>query len=81
MSPVTDARSEQRLAASGGSALAAAGPRGGRAGLEGGLDGGGDGLSGLDVDGDVAAEQDAADDLPGVPGRVLRVSGHVSLPC
>ena len=26
--------------------------------------------------GDVAAEQHAADDLPGVPGRILRVGGH-----
>jgi hypothetical protein len=28
------------------------------------------------VDGDVPAEQHAADDLPGVPGRVLRVGGQ-----
>jgi hypothetical protein len=52
--------------------------RAGGAGLERGLDGGGDELRGLRVDGDVAAEQHAADDLPGVPGRVVRVGGHVS---
>jgi hypothetical protein len=46
---------------------------GGRGGLERGLDGVGDKLRGLRVDGDVAAEQHAADDLPGVPGRILRV--------
>jgi hypothetical protein len=48
--------------------------------LERGLDGGGDELRGLGVDDDVPAEQHAADDLPGVPGRVLRVGGHVSPP-
>ena len=32
-------------------------------------DGGGHELRGFRVDGDVAAEQHAADDLPGVPGR------------
>ena len=60
--------------------LPVAGPRGpavwwpgGRGRLEDGLDGGGDELRGLGIDGDVAAEQHAADDLPGVPGRVLRV--------
>jgi hypothetical protein len=52
-----------------------------RAGLERGLDGVGDKLRGLRVDGDVAAEQHAADDLPGVPGRILRAVGHVSSPC
>jgi hypothetical protein len=63
--------------------LPAAGPRGrrrgGREGAAGrwrGLDGVGDELRGLRVDDDVAAEQHAADDLPGVPGRVLRVGGH-----
>jgi hypothetical protein len=49
--------------------------------LERGLDGGGDELRGLGVDGDVPAEQHAADDLPGVPGRVLRLGVHVSPPC
>jgi hypothetical protein len=49
--------------------------------LERGLDGVGDELRGLGVDGDVAAEQYAADDLPGVAGRILRVGGHVSPPC
>jgi hypothetical protein len=48
--------------------------------LERGLDGGGDELRGLRVDGDVTAEQHAADDLPGVPGRVLRAVGYVSSP-
>ena len=45
-------------------------------GLECSLDGVGDKLRGLRVDGDVAAEQHAADDLPGVPGRILRAGGH-----
>ncbi len=70
--PGTGAESEQRLAAGGGGARASAWWPGGRGGLEGGLDGGGGELRGLRVDGDVAAEQHAADDLPGVPGRILR---------
>jgi hypothetical protein len=49
--------------------------------LERGLDGGCDKLCGFGVDGDVPAEQHAADDVPGVPGRVLRADGHVSRPC
>jgi hypothetical protein len=57
---------------------APAGQPGGRTGLERRLDGSGDELRGLRVDGDVLAEQHAADDLPGVPGRVLRAFGHVS---
>src|SRR5690349_4617415 len=77
---IAGAISEQRLAV-GGSLRAAARPPGGRAGLERGLDGGGHELRGFRVDGDVPAEQDAADDLPGVPGCVLRVGGHVSPPC
>ena len=40
-----------------------------------------DELRGLGVDGDVPAEQHAADDVAGVAGRVLRVGGHVSPPC
>jgi hypothetical protein len=48
--------------------------------LERRLDGGGDELRGLGVDGNVPAEQHAADDVPGVPGRVLRFGGHVSPP-
>ena len=44
------------------------------------LDGVGDELGGLGVDGDVAAEQHPADDLPSVPGRVLETVGHVSSP-
>jgi hypothetical protein len=54
---------------------------GGRGALERGLDGVGDKLRGLRVDGDVPAEQRAADDLPGVPGRILRAGGHVSPSC
>jgi hypothetical protein len=44
------------------------------------LDGGGDELRGFRVDDDVPAEQHAADDVPGVRGRSLRVGGHVSPP-
>ena len=36
--------------------------------LERGLDGGGDELRSLRIDGDVPAEQHAADDVPGAPG-------------
>jgi RNA polymerase sigma-70 factor (ECF subfamily) len=50
-----DARSEQRLAAGGGSARSAARQPGGRIGLERGLDGGGE-LRGLRVDGDVPVD-------------------------
>jgi hypothetical protein len=64
--------SEQRLAVDGGDTQASAWRPGGRTGLERGLDGGGDELRGPGVDGDVPAEQHAANDLPGVPGRVLR---------
>jgi len=70
--------SEQRLAVGGGNTPAPARRPGGRTGAERGLDGVGDELGGLGVDGDVAAEQHAADDLPGVPGRVLEAVGHVS---
>lgn len=59
-----------------GAARATAWWPGGRGGLERGLDGVGDKLRGLRVDGDVAAEQHAADDPPSVPGRILRVGGH-----
>jgi hypothetical protein len=55
-----------------GPVVAPGGRPGGRTGLEGRLDGGGDELGGLGVDGDVAAEQHAADDVAHVPGRVLR---------
>jgi hypothetical protein len=48
---------------------------GGRAGLERGLDGGGDELRGLRVDDDVPAEQNAADDLPGMRRRIVRADG------
>jgi hypothetical protein len=75
--------SEQRLAAGGGAARAPARRPGRRAGAERGLDGIGDKLGRLGVDGDVPAEQHAADDLARVPGRVLRIGGrgHVSAPC
>jgi len=43
--------------------------------LERGLDGGRDELRGLRVDDDVPAEQNAADHLPGVRGRVVRAGG------
>ena len=43
--------------------------------LERGLDGGRDELRGLRVDDDVPAEQNAADDLPGMRGRVVRADG------
>jgi hypothetical protein len=73
--------SEQRLAVGGGNTPTPARRPGGRTGLERGLDGSSDELGGLCVDGDVPAEQYAADDLPGVAGRVLRSCGHVSAPC
>jgi hypothetical protein len=75
---IADAISEQRLAVGGGNTRAPARRPGGRTGLERRLDGGGDELRGLGVDGDVAAEQYAADDVAGVAGRVLRAVGHVS---
>jgi len=64
--------SEQQLAIGGGNTSAPAPRPGGRIGLERGLDGGRDELRGLRVDDDVPAEQHAADDLPGVRGRVVR---------
>jgi hypothetical protein len=42
---------------------------------------GGDELRGLKINGDVPAEQNPADDLARVPGRVLRIGIHVSAPC
>ena len=62
----------------GGNTPAPARRPGGRTGAERGLDGVGDELGGLGVDGDVAAEQHAADHPPGVAGRVLQAVGHVS---
>lgn len=41
----------------------------------GGREGGRDELSGLRVDGDVPAEQNAADDLPSVRVRLVQVDG------
>ena len=43
--------------------------------LERGLDGGGDEPRSLRVDDDVPAEQNAADDLPGMRGRIVRADG------
>ena len=43
--------------------------------MEHGLDGGRNKLRGLRVDHDVPAQQHAADDLPGVRERVVRVGG------
>jgi len=71
---------EQRLAVDMGNTRASARRPGRRIGLERRLDGGGDELRGLRVDGDVPAEQHAADNLPGMPGRVLRIGIHVSAP-
>jgi hypothetical protein len=70
--------SEQRLAIGGGHTSAPARRPGWRTGLERGLDGSDDELRGLHVDDDVPAEQYAADDLPGVQGRVLRADGGAS---
>jgi hypothetical protein len=69
--PIAGAISEQRLAVGGGNTLASARRPGGRTGLERRLDGSDDELRGLRVDDDFPAEQHAADDLSGVPGRVL----------
>jgi hypothetical protein len=67
--------SEQRLGTGGGNARAPARRPGRRTDLERGLDAGGDELRGLRVDGDVPAEQYAADDLPDVRGYRRRL-GH-----
>jgi hypothetical protein len=75
---IVGAISEQRLAVGGGNTRASARRPGGGTGLERRLDSGGHELRGLRVDGDVAAEQHAADDMADVPGRVLRAVSHVS---
>jgi hypothetical protein len=67
--------SEQRLAIGGRNTPAPAQRPGRRAGLERGLDSRSDELRGLRVDDDVPAEQNAADDLPGVRERVVRADG------
>jgi len=66
---------EQRLAIGGGNTPAPPRRPGRRRGLERGLDRGDDELRGLGVDNDVPAEQHAADDLPGMRGRVVRADG------
>ena len=72
--PIAGALSEQGFVAGRGN-TSARWP-GGRTGVERGLDGGGDELGGLGVDGDVPAEQHAADDVASVPGSVLRIGAH-----
>jgi len=67
--------SEQRLAIGGRDHAGPARRPGRRTGSERGLDSGGDELRGLRIDGDVPAEQHAADDQPGVRGRVARAGG------
>ena len=57
-----------RLATGGGKTPNPARRPGRRTGLERGLDRGRDELRGLRIDDDVPAEQNAADDLPGVRG-------------
>jgi len=65
----------QRLATGGGNTQAPVRRPGRRTCLERGLYGGRDELRGLCVDDNVPAEQDAADDLPGVPWRVVQADG------
>ena len=67
--------SEQRLAIGCGSTPPPARRPGRRVGLERGLHGVGDEPGGLRVDNDVPAEQNAADDPPGMRGRVVRGDG------
>jgi hypothetical protein len=67
--------SEQRLAVGRGTAPIPARRPGRRIRLERGLDGGRDEPRGLGVNDDVPAEQDTADDLPGVRRRVLWADG------
>ena len=58
-----------------GTRRARRGGREGAPGLQGRLDGGGDEPRGLRVDNDVPAEQNAADDLPGMQGRIVGADG------
>ena len=67
--------SEQRLVIDRGNTPGPARRPGWRTRLERGLDRGRDELRGLRVDDDVPAEQHAADDLPGMRGRVVRADG------
>jgi hypothetical protein len=67
--------SEQRLATGGGNTRTPARRPGRHTGFERGLDDGGDELRGLRVDDDVPAEQHAADDPPGVRGRIVQADG------
>ena len=75
--------SEQRLTIGGGNTRAPARRPRRRTGLERGLDSVDDELRGLHVDDDVPAEQHAAENLHGVPGRAMRAdnggpgTGHV----
>jgi hypothetical protein len=73
--PEHEPLSEQRLAIGRGTTSAPARRPGRRTRLERGLDGGGDESRGLLIDDDVPAEQNAADDLPGMRGRVMRADG------
>jgi len=73
--PVHEPLSEQRLAIGRGNTSAPARRPGRRIRLERGLDGGGDEPRGLRVDDDVPAEQNAADDLPGMQGRIVQADG------
>ncbi len=73
--PEHEPLSEQRLAIGRGNTSAPARRPGRRTRLERGLDGVGDESRGLFVDDDVPAEQNAADDLPGIRGRVMRADG------
>ena len=67
--------SQHRLAGGRGTAPASARRPGKRTGSERGLDGDRDVPSGLGVDDDAPAEQNTADDLPGVGRRVARADG------
>jgi len=67
--------SEQRLAIGRGTVRAPARKQGRRTRLERGLDGDSDELRGLRVDDDIPAEQNAANDLPGMWERVVRAEG------
>src|SRR6202035_505263 len=73
--PEHEPLSEQRLAIGRGNTAAPARRPGRSTRLERGLDGVGDESHGLLVDDDVPAEQNAADDLPGIRRRVMWADG------